>query len=85
MQPPEARLQLHAPGFGNKMGWLSHDLNAAGVVGDAASLSDADKGKELAEACAAAFAELLVEVHAADVDELLGTEPLYPPAGGKKK
>ena len=38
----------------------------------------------LADASSAAFAELLVEVHAADVDEILGTNPLYPPQGPPK-
>ena len=80
-EPKSAQLQMHGPGFATKMGWLSHDLNAAGVVGAAATLSDAAKGKQLADACVDAFVKLLEEVHAADVDELLGTEPLYPPQG----
>lgn len=80
-QPKDALLQLHAPGFATKTGWLSQDLNAAGVVGAAASLSDATKGAALADECAAAFAKLLAEVHAADVDELLGTASLFPPQG----
>ena len=80
-QPKGAQLQLHALGFSNKMGWLSQDLNPAGVVGAAATLSDADKGAQLAEACVDGFAKLLVEVHQADVDELLGTGPLFPPQG----
>ena len=83
-QPKHAQFQLHAPGFGNKMGWLSQDLNPAGVVGAAATLSDADKGAELAEACVQGFTQLLLEVHEANVDELLGTKPLSPPQGGKK-
>ena len=83
-QPKSAQLQLHAPGFSNKMGWLSQDLNAAGVVGAAASLSDAAKGAALAEDCVRGFAQLLVEVHAADVGEMLGTEPLFPPQGSSQ-
>ena len=67
-----------------KTGWLSQDLNAHGVVGAAATLSCADKGAALAEACVSSFAQLLVEVHAADVDEILGTDPLYPPQGPPK-
>ena len=80
-QPRHAHLQLHGPGFGNKMGWLSQDLNAAGVVGAAATLSNVEHGQLLAEACAENFAKLLMEVHAADVDELLATDPLFPPQG----
>ena len=38
-------------------------------------------GAALVEEAASALAELIVEVHAADVDELLGTESLYPPQG----
>ena len=79
--PKEAALQLHAPGFANKVGWLSHDLNPHGVVGNAAHLSDAGKGEALAEACVGGLVELLKEVHAADVDAMLGTAPLYPPQG----
>ena len=74
-------MQIHGPGFATKTGWLSHDLHAAGVVGAAASLSDAAKGAALADACAAALADLLVEVHEANVDDVLGGEPLYPPQG----
>ena len=83
-QPKTAQLQLHALGFNTKTGWLSQDLNPHGVVGAAASESDAAKGEVLADASSAAFAELLVEVHAADVDEILGTDPLYPPQGPPK-
>ena len=83
-QPKTAQLQLHALGFNTKTGWLSQDLNPHGVVGAAASLSTADKGEVLADANSSAFAELLVEVHAADVDEILGTDPLYPPQGPPK-
>ena len=78
-QPQASQLQMHAGGFATKMGWLSQDLNSAGVVGAAATLSDADKGAVLAEACVSAFAQLLVEVHEADVDEFLGDEVRYPP------
>ncbi len=74
-------MQVHGPGFATKTGWLSQDLHAAGVVGAAASLSDAHKGAALAEACVSALAELLVEVHDADVEEVLGGEPLYKPQG----
>ena len=81
--PPSAALQYHAPGFATKTGWLSQDLNAAGVVGAAASLSDADKGEQVAEACVAELVKLLVEVHAADVDSWVGTTPLFPPQGGE--
>ena len=80
-QPRSAALQVHALGFANKMGWLSQDLHPAGVVGAAASLSDADKGATLASECVAGLVQLLVEVHNADVDELIGTAPLYPPQG----
>ena len=82
-RPRAAALQMHAPGFANKAGWLSQDLNAAGVVGAAASLADAEKGAALADACVDALVELLVEVHDADVDEMLGTEPLFPPQGAR--
>ena len=61
-QPKSAQLQMHALGFSNKTGWLSHDLNVAGVVGAAASLSEAAKGATLAEECVAGLTKLLVEV-----------------------
>lgn len=80
-QPKSAALQIHAPGWGTKTGWLSQDLNAAGVVGAAASLSDCGKGAQLADACVAGLTQLLIEVHEADVDELLGTSSRYPPQG----
>ena len=39
--------------------------------------------QELAEACVDGFVELLLEVYAANVDELLGTAPRFPPQGPK--
>ncbi|EOD32705.1 hypothetical protein EMIHUDRAFT_455985 [Emiliania huxleyi CCMP1516] len=80
-QPKDAALQLHAPGFATKTGWLSQDLNAHGVVGAAATLSSAEKGATLARECVESLRKLLVEVHAADVDELLSDRPLFPPQG----
>ena len=80
-RPPSAKLQLHAPGFAPKTGWLSQDLNPHGVVGAAATLSSAEKGAALAEACVQSFTELLLEVHAADVDTLLGNDVRSPPQG----
>ena len=80
-QPKDAALQLHAPGFATKTGWLSQDLNAHGVVGAAATLSSAEKGATLARECVESLRKLLVEVHAADVDELLSERPLFPPQG----
>lgn len=77
-QPKDAHFQYHMPGFGNKMGWLSQDLNPAGVVGAAASLSDAEKGAILSEACAQNFAALVLELHEIDVDEVLGSDPSFP-------
>lgn len=84
LRPKSAALQLHGPGFANKTGWLSQDLHAAGVVGAAASLSDAAKGATLAEECVSSFVKLLVEVHDCDVDEVFKEQPLYPPQGVKK-
>lgn len=81
LQPPDAALQIHGIGFNNKTGWLSHDLHPAGVVGAAASESTADKGALLADACVEGLVKLLVEVHASNVDEMLGNTPRYPPQG----
>lgn len=80
-QPKESHFQYHMPGFGNKMGWLSQDLNPAGVVGAAASLSDAEKGALLSNACAENFAALVREVYRVDVDQVLGSDPLFPSQG----
>lgn len=80
-QPPSAKLQLHALGFAAKTGWLSQDLNPHGVVGAAATLSCADKGAALAEACVSSFTQLLLEVHAADVDAILSSDARTPPQG----
>ncbi|CAK0908746.1 unnamed protein product [Prorocentrum cordatum] len=80
-RPPGAALQVHGPGFANKVGWVAQDLNEAGVVGAAASLSDAAKGAQLAEASVSALVGLLSELHAADADEWLATSPRYPPQG----
>ena len=35
----------------------------------------------LADECVDGFVKLLVELHAADVDELVGNQPLFPPQG----
>ena len=60
-------------------------MNTAGVVGDAASLSDAGKGSRFADASAANFADLLVELHDIEnVDDILSSNPLFPPQGVKK-
>ena len=80
-QPKSAQLQMHQLGFSNKTGWMSQDLNPHGVVGAAATLSCAEKGAQLTEACVDGLAKLLVEVYEADVDEWLGTEPLHPSQG----
>jgi len=62
-----ARLRAYgAVGFG----WLAGDLNAEGVMGNAAAAT-ADIGAAIAAHRAAAFAELLAEVAAADADTLL--------------
>ena len=61
------RLRAHGPvGFG----WMSGDLNAEGVVGDAAGAS-AEIGAALAAHQAGAFLELLAEVAAAETADLL--------------
>ena len=39
-------------------------------------------GAVLAEECVGGFVKLLLEVHEADVDEMLGEAPLYKPQGG---
>lgn len=70
----------HAPGFNPKSGWLSQDLNPAGVVGNAKSHSDASKGAELAQLNSRALADLLLKVYDIDADSLLGNTPHYPPS-----
>lgn len=45
------------------MGWVARDLTPAGAAGNAAAAT-AEAGREIAETCAAAFAELLDEVAA---------------------
>ena len=50
-------------------------------MGAAATLSSADKGATLARECVESLRKLLVEVHAADVEELLSERPLFPPQG----
>ena len=47
----------------------------------AATLSSAEKGATLARECVESLRKLLVEVHTADVDELLSERPLFPPQG----
>eukprot|EP00227_Mantoniella_beaufortii_P011856 CAMPEP_0197583006 /NCGR_PEP_ID=MMETSP1326-20131121/6048_1 /TAXON_ID=1155430 /ORGANISM="Genus nov. species nov., Strain RCC2288" /LENGTH=572 /DNA_ID=CAMNT_0043147165 /DNA_START=446 /DNA_END=2164 /DNA_ORIENTATION=- len=78
--PRDGVLQKHAPGFGVKAGWLSQDLNPAGVVGDAAD-ADAERGRVLVEAAADALATLLLELHATDAAAWTGNTPLFPPQG----
>ena len=78
----EGPLQVHAPGFGTKMGWQSQDLNPAGVVGDARR-GDGAKGERMVAEAAAKLKDLLCEVHARDADALLGSEVRYPPQGGR--
>ena len=79
-QPPDAKFQYHGQGFNNKMGWLSQDLNASGVVGAAASQSDAQKGALLADACADNFAQLLKELYEIpSVDDIISSDVLFPP------
>ena len=78
-RPRESQLQIHAGGFATKCGWLSQDLNSAGVVGAAATLSDSTKGAALAEANVSAFTQLLIEAYETDVDEILGDEVRFPP------
>ena len=73
--PPATRTQLrmHAPGFATKCGWLSHDLNAAGVAGNARDAA-ADHGRALADLAVANLVELVTEVYEARVDDVLGNE-----------
>ena len=80
--PPATRTQLrmHAPGFATKCGWLSHDLNAAGVVGNARDAA-ADYGRALADIAVANLVDLVTEVHEARVDDVLGNEVESPHRG----
>ena len=80
--PPATRTQLrmHAPGFTTKCGWLSHDLNAAGVVGNARDAA-ADRGRALADVAVANLVELVTEVYEARVDDVLGNEVESPHRG----
>ena len=60
----------HLSAYGrHRFGWLSKDLNAAGVVGDAGA-ARADKGKALAEHIVARFCELLDDVTRFDLSWL---------------
>lgn len=65
----EARAQA-LPVLGNghsaKLAWMTHDLNAAGAVGDAASAT-ADLGERLLTASALGLRQLLHDMHATDV------------------
>jgi creatinine amidohydrolase len=61
-----ARLRVTQPiGFG----WMSQDLNPAGVVGEA-HLASAEKGRIAAEYVASEFAKLLADVDAFDLADL---------------
>ena len=80
--PPATRQQLrmHAPGFATKTGWLSQDLHPAGVVGNATDAT-ADRGAALAAAAVDNLVQLITELHAADPDEVLGSEVETPHQG----
>lgn len=52
------------------MGWQSNDFNEAGVMGDATAAS-AQKGAQSAHYCVAAFARLIHEVAAFDLDMII--------------
>ena len=80
--PPATRTQLrmHAPGFATQCGWLAHDLNAAGVVGNAKEAA-ADRGRALADVAVANLVDLVTEVHEARVDDVLGSEVESPHRG----
>ena len=69
LAPIEAQA-THLSAYGrHRFGWLSKDLNAAGVVGDAGA-ARADKGKALAEHIVARFCELLDDVARFDLSWL---------------
>lgn len=58
----------HLSAFGkHRFGWLSHDLNAEGVVGNAAAAT-AEKGRQSAEHAVSAFCELLQDVARFDLN-----------------
>jgi creatinine amidohydrolase len=58
----------HLSGFGkHRFGWLSHDLNIEGVVGDAAAAS-AEKGAKSAQHAVDGFCELLADVAQFDLN-----------------
>ncbi|RDE08403.1 creatininase family protein [Pelagibacterium lacus] len=64
----------HLSAFGrHRFGWLSSDLNPAGVVGDAQAAS-AGKGAALAEHILTSFAQLLEDVERFDLDRLAGRD-----------
>jgi len=81
-QTDKSTIRIHQPGFANKIGWLAQDLNLNGVVGDA-TLSDAEKGQALADAAATAFADILIQVHDANIKDILSdhSSALYQPQG----
>ena len=58
-------------------GWVSSDLNPAGVVGDA-HLGTAEKGRATAKHMVAGFIDLLRKVEAMDIS---GFAPVVPPGG----
>lgn len=59
-------LRAHGPA---QFGWKAQDLNPAGTVGDAA-LASAEKGRASIEHAAAAFIELLRDVHRFELSRL---------------
>ena len=66
----------HSPAV--SYGWMAHDLNEAGTVGDARD-ADPARGSEIVNTAAQNLSALLAEMVSLDVDKVLNLGPSTPP------